>query len=63
MFYLQLDDSDSEHTPGTPNSFTFSKLVKSIQSKLGLDLFGMDVIIENETHRYAVIDINAFPGK
>lgn len=36
--------------------------VQGIQKKFGLELLGIDVIIENDTGRYAVIDINAFPG-
>jgi D-alanine-D-alanine ligase-like ATP-grasp enzyme len=28
-----------------------------------MELFGIDVIIDCDTKKYAVIDINAFPGK
>ncbi|ESN91186.1 hypothetical protein HELRODRAFT_194518 [Helobdella robusta] len=37
-------------------------LVACLRLRLGLDLFGVDVIVENATGRYAIIDINPFPG-
>ncbi|WAR19903.1 ITPK1-like protein, partial [Mya arenaria] len=36
-------------------------LSETLREKLGIDLFGVDVIVECETKRYAVIDINVFP--
>ena len=38
------------------------RLVGSLRSRFQLDLFGVDVIIENNTGRYGVIDLNPFPG-
>jgi inositol-1,3,4-trisphosphate 5/6-kinase/inositol-tetrakisphosphate 1-kinase len=46
-----------------PDMTSLKCLAKGLQDKLGLNLIGVDVIIENNTGRYAVIDINAFPGK
>jgi len=37
-------------------------LTVRLQETFQLDLFGIDVIIENCTGRYAIIDINTFPG-
>ena len=45
-----------------PDEKKMNHLVTGIQKKFGLDLLGIDVIIENGTGRYGVIDINAFPG-
>lgn len=45
-----------------PDERQLEHLAVQIQQKLGLTLFGIDVIIENGTGRYAVIDINSFPG-
>ncbi|XP_015587062.1 inositol-tetrakisphosphate 1-kinase isoform X2 [Cephus cinctus] len=45
-----------------PNFKTFEKIVKRITKIFGLVLVGVDVVIENHTERYAIIDINAFPG-
>jgi len=45
-----------------PDKKKVDHLVSGIQKKFGLELLGIDVIIENGTGRYGVIDINAFPG-
>lgn len=45
-----------------PDERKMDHLVSGIQGKFGLELLGIDVIIENGTGRYGVIDINAFPG-
>ena len=65
LFYLycQLDEEDDGHAHITPEPHKLNQLAQAIQAKFKLDLFGVDVIIENGTGRYAVIDINAFPGK
>jgi len=46
-----------------PDMDCLENLARGLQGKLGLDLIGVDVIIENKTGRYAVVDINAFPGR
>ncbi|XP_024125871.1 inositol-tetrakisphosphate 1-kinase isoform X2 [Oryzias melastigma] len=38
------------------------ELTRSLRQALGVSLFGIDVIINNQTGQHAVIDINAFPG-
>ncbi|KAI2805748.1 Inositol-tetrakisphosphate 1-kinase [Blomia tropicalis] len=45
-----------------PNKKRLDRIVKVITKELGLFLLGIDVIIENETGRYAIIDMNSFPG-
>jgi len=45
-----------------PDEKKIDQLVSGIQTKLGLELLGIDIIIENGTGRYGVIDANAFPG-
>ncbi|KAA8582211.1 hypothetical protein FQN60_008951, partial [Etheostoma spectabile] len=46
------------------NSHNVSKPESSsdLTTALGVSLFGIDVIINNQTGQHAVIDINAFPG-
>lgn len=39
-----------------------STIVKTFSEKLGLTFYGIDIIIENGTSRYAIIDMNTFPG-
>lgn len=45
-----------------PRNEILSKIVKIFSEKLGLTFYGIDIIIENETSRYAIIDMNTFPG-
>lgn len=37
-------------------------IVNVLKEKLGLVFFGVDIIIENQTQKYAIIDMNTFPG-
>lgn len=63
FFFLQLDELDLlSHPLIEPDCQKMELFVQGIQKKFGLELLGIDVIIENDTGRYAVIDINAFPG-
>ncbi|KAK2190640.1 hypothetical protein NP493_72g02015 [Ridgeia piscesae] len=61
-FLNELDETEMEHPVVKPDYRMLEHLVTRMRNKLGLDLFGIDVIIENHTGRYAVIDINGFPG-
>ncbi|XP_036399003.1 inositol-tetrakisphosphate 1-kinase-like [Megalops cyprinoides] len=45
-----------------PNDNVIRELSRSLRQALGVSLFGIDVIINNQTGQHAVIDINAFPG-
>ena len=45
-----------------PDAEKLRSLTIRLQQTFGLDLFGIDVIVENMTGRYAIIDINTFPG-
>ncbi|XP_036927202.1 inositol-tetrakisphosphate 1-kinase isoform X1 [Acanthopagrus latus] len=45
-----------------PNDDVIRELSRSLRQALGVSLFGIDVIINNQTGQHAVIDINAFPG-
>ena len=61
-FSLQLDLDELETSPLKPDLSKMDELGEVLRRKLKLDLFGVDVIIENGTQRYAVIDINVFPS-
>lgn len=41
---------------------TFDQIVAEFRQKLGLTLFGIDVIVERGSGRHAIIDMNVFPG-
>jgi hypothetical protein len=61
--YLQLDEVDLSRTPIAPNNQILGDLARAVRRELKMELFGIDVIIDCDTKKYAVIDINAFPGK
>lgn len=46
-----------------PDDDVIRALSKTLRQALGVSLFGIDIIINNQTGQHAVIDINAFPGK
>ncbi|XP_053978682.1 inositol-tetrakisphosphate 1-kinase-like [Hylaeus volcanicus] len=45
-----------------PKHEIFEKIVKKVIKLFGLVLIGVDVVIENHTGKYAIIDVNGFPG-
>ncbi|XP_056021447.1 inositol-tetrakisphosphate 1-kinase-like isoform X2 [Ostrea edulis] len=61
-FLTELDEVDLPRTPITPNNQILSDLARAVRRELKMELFGIDVIIDCDTKKYAVIDINAFPG-
>lgn len=62
-FLIELDEEDAKTCPvAETDPKILDRIVKVIGAELGLFLFGIDVIIENETGRYAIIDMNLFPG-
>ncbi|XP_061172712.1 inositol-tetrakisphosphate 1-kinase-like isoform X1 [Saccostrea echinata] len=61
-FLTELDEEDLLRTPITPNKQILSDLARAVRQELKMELFGIDVIIDCDTKKYAVIDINAFPG-
>lgn len=46
-----------------PDVNVLEKISRSLRQAFGLDLFGIDVIIESITGKYAVVDVNSCPGK
>ena len=55
------EDLDKGHA-ARPSERMFRELAHSIQAKIKLNLFGIDVVVEDGTGRIGVVDINAFPG-
>ena len=45
-----------------PNYEIFEKIVAKVTNIFGLVLVGVDVVIDNDTGKYAIIDVNVFPG-
>lgn len=46
-----------------PSDEVIRQLSRALRQALGVSLFGIDIIINNQTGQHAVIDINAFPGE
>ena len=44
-----------------PSDEVIRELSRALRQALGVSLFGIDIIINNQTGQHAVIDINAFP--
>lgn len=49
-------------SPLMPCNERLDKIVNIFSEKLGLTFYGIDIIIENDSSRYAIIDMNTFPG-
>ncbi|XP_063040744.1 inositol-tetrakisphosphate 1-kinase [Engraulis encrasicolus] len=59
------DLTSREHVEGVsspPCDDVIGALCRALRCMLGVSLFGIDVIINNQSGQHAVIDINAFPG-
>ena len=61
FFPLQRDNVEGLSQP--PSDDVIRELSRSLRQSLAVSLFGIDVIINNQTGQHAVIDINAFPGE
>ena len=60
---FQPDEGYLLESPYKPDLSKLNDVGEALRKKLNLDLFGVDVIIECDTQRYAVIDINVFPSR
>lgn len=57
-----LDPDDQKLCTIKPDSSKLQQIVNVLRKNLGMSLLGIDVVIENGTGRYGIIDINAYPG-
>lgn len=62
MFPPQLDEEDQGKTVMIPADDRLHEIVTIVRETLGMGLFGIDVVIDNKTGHYSIVDINAFPG-
>lgn len=46
-----------------PSDDAMVAMVKELRAELGMGLFGVDVIMNIDTHALTIIDINIFPGE
>ncbi|KAK4886343.1 hypothetical protein RN001_002614 [Aquatica leii] len=57
-----LDKEDEDIPRVSPNPIIMGKIASTLRKAFGMDLLGIDVVIENFTGKYAIIDVNAYPG-
>lgn len=52
----------SDENPNMLNRNVVEEIIKRVQVKTGFYLFGLDILIDDKTKDYALIDLNQFPG-
>lgn len=57
-----LDPEDQKKNRFVPDLEVLKQVAYVLRKAFGLDLFGVDIVIENTTGKYAVVDVNSFPG-
>lgn len=57
-----LDDEEMNGEMNKADPQTLSLIVETMRKALGMNLLGVDVVVENKTGRHAIIDINPYPG-
>lgn len=58
-----LDPEDEDVPKVKPNPEILEKIASKLRKAFGMELLGVDVVIENKTKKYGIIDVNAYPGK
>ncbi|KAK7081769.1 Inositol-tetrakisphosphate 1-kinase, partial [Halocaridina rubra] len=56
----ELDPSDKTDLPKADPA-VFNRIVTLLRETLNMDLLGIDVVIDSNTGKYGIIDVNAFP--
>lgn len=54
---------NAEGVSRQPKDDVIREISRCLRQTLGVSLFGIDIIISNQTGQHSVIDINAFPGQ
>ena len=58
-----LDENDKCGIRPVVKEELLDKVITMLSGSLEMSLFGVDIVVEKGTGLYAIIDINAFPGK
>ncbi|XP_063843023.1 inositol-tetrakisphosphate 1-kinase-like isoform X1 [Scylla paramamosain] len=58
----QLDPGDMEDELPKADPAVFNRIVTNLREALNMDLLGIDVVIDSNTGKYGIIDVNAFPS-
>ncbi|XP_017783899.1 PREDICTED: inositol-tetrakisphosphate 1-kinase-like [Nicrophorus vespilloides] len=56
-----LEEAEVSKVP-VPDDWVFQKISTTLRKAYGMELLGVDVVIENNSGRYGIIDVNAYPG-
>lgn len=54
------EEAQQQHIMADPDKV--KAIVHALRNILGMSLLGVDIVVENNTGRHAIIDINAYPG-
>ncbi|XP_030761023.1 inositol-tetrakisphosphate 1-kinase-like isoform X2 [Sitophilus oryzae] len=57
-----LDPGDVVKETWEPDPKVMEVIANTLRKSFGMDLLGIDVVIDKSTGRYAIIDVNAYPG-
>uniref|UniRef100_A0A0A9Y7G0 Inositol-tetrakisphosphate 1-kinase n=2 Tax=Lygus hesperus TaxID=30085 RepID=A0A0A9Y7G0_LYGHE len=57
-----LDEIDVGENRSGADPVKLKQIVSIVREELGMNLIGVDVVVENSTGRHAIIDINPYPG-
>lgn len=57
-----LDPEDTEYVKHSPDVQIIEQIATILRTSFQMDLLGVDFVIENTTGKYAIIDVNAYPG-
>lgn len=57
-----LDADRIKQDPPKYDSERFERIASTLRRVLGMQMIGIDVVIENNTNNYAIIDVNSYPG-
>lgn len=57
-----LDPEDEIEKRVEPNHLIVDKIASIVREIFGMDLLGVDFVIDNKTGKIAIIDVNVFPG-
>lgn len=58
-----LDPEDKDMVVRQPDPEKMKLIAETLRDAFEMDLLGVDVVIENSSGKYAIIDINAYPGE
>lgn len=57
-----LDPEDRDLPKTVPNPEKIDRIGRTLREAFGMDLLGVDIVIERDTENYFIIDVNVYPG-